>query len=268
MGSVDFPSDDATEQRAREDGYACAQSELESGHPGYFYHPADSDYIDAMDKETGLPIFRYGDALRAGCMGWIHGFNQGTQQFIAEHGLPWNSRLGFIAELADIGSNFLKRSQIERPASLGMDGPPQSSPGGSVSLELMEEDSRLMGRERSVLLSSSRLYCGQYAGAYRLGRITATECGHAAPGNEVPTKPSLQPGTKQVELRFFGGADQIEFFWGPADSELCFFRFEGVFWSRGERKREERFAALDLQLGDWLPSYVPGLTEECNAPSF
>lgn len=238
---------DAIEQRAYEDGFACAQGELACGHPGYFYVAGMLTFIVAVDGETGLPIFGYGDNLQPGDLGWIRGFNAATREFVGTHGLPWNTRLGSIAEIADARSHWTRRLRNETPVRLIMDGSPASRPDSLVSLRW------LGGREHEVrhgvgwlILSSSHIYEGYYAGSYRTGRASATEIRNSLIPSETPVRPGLRRGTRDIVWGIhIAGATKVECFWGPADSELCFFRFG-----------PNRFDALDLQLGAWIPSRV------------
>src|ERR1041385_2939495 len=89
-----------------EQQYSRAMAELLAGHPGCFLTPNDCQAIDGIDPEYGLPV------ESIGCVSdgpWVCAYNRGVRDYIREHGLPWNSRLQFLEELADVKKAFDRR---------------------------------------------------------------------------------------------------------------------------------------------------------------
>ena len=255
--------DDATRDRLYKEGFATAHTELFDGHAGYFLMGADGDFMTGIDKDSGLPVYANGDVISSATGIWRDGFEAATKQFIKQHGPPWNSHLGFINELADNESYFVKRSAVETPICLRIGESPCSGPEPGLTMHLID-GAHLRTRPRSdcIRLTSQHLYAGVWRGLFRGRSSEKIDLTLFAERTGTPASPDLKPGTTDIWLRFYSSAKQINFFWGPPGSRLCFFQFDGACDHRRGGQPETRYAALDLCLGDWIPSYVQGVTEE------
>lgn len=258
-----FRVDDATKERLRREGYATAYNELLGGHAGYLFTHCDGMFIAHVDKNTGLPVYSTGDMISAATGIWQHGFETATKDFTKKHGPPWNSHLGFLNELADIKAYFSKRSFVDAPIGLTMGEPPHAGPEAGLTIQLVDGEGLRTGHGGPhIRLTSERLYSGALRVFASISSSGKTGTDPLVEPEGTPASPRVKPGTKFIFLRFYSLAQQITFFWGPQGSRLCFFRFDGVIDLRRPNQPGTEYAALDLCLGDWIPSMVPGLTKE------
>lgn len=238
-------------------------NELFDGHPGYFLHHGPGQLITGVDKQTGLPTYINGDVSYAQDDIRQMGFLEGTNGFIKEHGLPWNSRLNFINELADIESYFKKRSLSEPAILMKLGKILYVGPEPGLAMQLIQVGpSQDNFSDLHIRLISDHLHAGELKGIIGIWTTKDVDPALLEKREGTPKGPCLRPGTIDLSLRFYDSAKQISFFWGPVGSGLCFFRFDGVLDCFRRTQPATYYAALDLNLADWIPPYVQGLSKD------
>jgi hypothetical protein len=90
---------------------------------------------DEVDRETGLPVERYGGCLvMEGERERAAGHNAHIAQYVRWHGLPKNSLKAWEKELFDLKGYFAARSRTEAPRRLVAGGPAEVSPDSRNAL--------------------------------------------------------------------------------------------------------------------------------------
>jgi hypothetical protein len=227
-----------------ENGFASSTCELLWGYPGYFYVPEDGEYIMGLDRRYGLPIRSAGDA--GPDSDWICGFNRGVIAHVERYGIPWNSRLSSLDLLSDMPSYFDRlATEITQLGRTG--GVAFTSEGLGVALSLEDGPMGASVKLRGQSLFHNPGVVFSSMAAYRTGLPTA-----ATP--TAPCSPPLGNGQALIPLRFFNSAQCIKCVSGPVGSCLVIFRFSEFekHWPRDQRPVV--FAALDIQLADWIPA--------------
>lgn len=181
---------------SREHGLATAGLERFRGYPAYFYTPGDGDYIHAVDHQFGLPVRMAGDA--GPDIEWLVGFNLGVRLQIAQHGLPWNSRLASLDVLADLAAYF--RNHEAETVELSQNSREFRTAGFGFALALAVDVN--WGQQKTfVKLTADSLFRdpGNVPGA-----MGAYRCG-PPPSDfpETPFPPAVGRGMELVSLRFF-----------------------------------------------------------------
>lgn len=234
--------------KSMHDGFATARLELLCGYPGCFRVPGDGDYICGVDDAFGLPIRLFGDVVYD--FDWMIGFNLGVCSFTEEHGLPWNARQSSLEVLSDLPSYF--RNRPSRRLELNGEGYSSDGHGWTVWLE---------GESKGVVVrvDAEEIFDDPQTlpGVCAIGRsgpppaITPPFC---------PKAPPLKAGSQSICMRFFAGAQVVECLPGPTGSHLIIFRFSEFSehawqpWRTGVS--DDQYAALDVQLADWIPGHI------------
>jgi hypothetical protein len=245
---------------SREDGWASAEFELWSGYPAYFYRVGNGSYIRAMDEQHGVPIMLCGDFPVDG--EWMYGFNRGVAAHLKKHGPAWNSRQSSLKILANLRRYF--RRHAARSVRLEMGGEPFRPEGYEFTLTLMEKENEEEFQRPSVKLETSSLFhdpagiMSEAMWPFRSGPPRMIK-------PSVRQAPLLRAGTKEVWLRFFSHTRYVECVPAPPGSHLVVFRFSDFAAVKWKLQAEEWFAALDTQLGDWLPGCL--LQAELGTPT-
>jgi hypothetical protein len=236
---------DSDKRTLRENGYATAMFELLSGYPGYFHHRSIGSYLSGVDNTFGLPIYNCSDI--GGSDYWFDGYNNAILAYIQQSGLPWNSRLKSLDILADLGGYFNRESP--RKVTLKLGGDMFRPDGLDYTLKLEWARTGVTLR----LESDSLFIDPKISPDFRSFTCTSAP---PCPLPENPRPPALGAATKSIRLNFYELACCLECVPAPLGSHLAICRFSDFAPDplKVRTSPEEAFAALDTQLGDWIPA--------------
>lgn len=196
------------------DGAAAARNDLAQGRAVNLFSGLPR-WSEMLDRETGLPNQTTGCIVDPRIEGYVAGYRKTVSHYIAEDGLPSNSRKKWESILFDLPKYYEDRARDASPEVLRLNGK-VASPDSKTVVRLMIQPPT-----------------PDIPDAYLVGTVQR--------GSQEPVEWSAYP---------LGPENQhLECFWGPDGSDFVILR------GRLQGKDESMFymyGALDLRAGRWL----------------
>lgn len=196
------------------DGAAAARKDLAQGRAVNLFSGLPR-WSEMLDWETGLPNQTTGCAIDPKIEGYVAGYRKTVSDYIAEHGLPPNSRKKWESILFDLQKYYEDRARDGSPEVLRLDGK-VVSPDGRTAVRLMIQPAT-----------------PDIPDAYLVGTVQR--------GSQKSVEWSAWPlGPENQRLACF---------WGPDGGDFLILR------GRPQGKDGSKFhmyGALDLRSGRWL----------------
>jgi hypothetical protein len=184
---------------------------------------------EMLDRETGLQNQTTGCIVDERIMGYVAAYRKTVSDYIAEHGLPLNSRKKWESILFNLRRYYRDRAAGAQPAILEVDHS-VSSPNGQATISL-----RINPASPDI------------PSAYLVGTLRR--------GTEEPVEWSAYPMGPENR--------RLELLWGPDGADFAL--LHGMV-SGTDGKAYDLYGALDLRTGTWLRYEVPAAEEPQTQP--
>ena len=196
------------------DGATAAKNDLAHGRAVNLFYGLPR-WHEMLDRDTGLPNQTTGCIVYPRIEGYVAGYRKTVSDYIAEHGLPANSRKPWEAILFNLHKYYEDRVHGANPQLLEIDRT-LSSPDGQIVVALMIQPAT-----------------PDIPSVYLVGTIQR--------GLQEPVKWSAYPmGPDNPHLQLF---------WGPSGGD--FIVLHGRMPGRNGGAND-LYGALDLRTGNWL----------------